>query len=293
MQSAARLLAPLRLMRPANALTAAADALAGITVAWGLAPGDIAPRFWFLPLAAFLLYAGGVALNDVCDADLDRRDRPGRPIPQGHIPRRHALLLAAALLAAGVFCAGLYSSGAGLLALALTALIAYYDVHAKHRAWLGPLALGLCRAGSLLLGMAASADGIAQGWPLASIPVGYVFAVTLIGRGESDGKNPLGLAALGMVVLVAVAYGYLAVIRGEWPALAFVGLSVALAWPAFVRAAEEPSPDSIRAAVQAGVLNLVIGDATLAAAFAGPLAGLSILLLLPVSRGLSRVFPVA
>ncbi|MBS1191239.1 MAG: UbiA prenyltransferase [Rhodocyclaceae bacterium] len=289
----ARLLAPLHLMGPANALTAAADALGGITVAWGLAPQGITAGFWLLPLAAFLVYAGGEALRDVCDANGKEGNRPASPIPLGQISLPAALALSAALLVAGVFCAGLYSVEAGFLAAGLTYLIAFHHGRGQPLTLFSPLLTGFCRAGSLLLGMAASVDAIAVGWPLASIPVGYMFAVTVVSRGGGDGRNPQGVAALGMLVLVGIAYGFLAIMREQWPALVFVALFAALAWPVLVRAAEEPTDDAMRDAAKAGVLNLVVCNATLAATFAGPLSGLAILLLLPVSRRLARVFPVA
>lgn len=289
----ARLAAAARLMRPANALTAAADALAGLAVAWGLTLRDLPPGLWLLPLAAFLLYAGGVALNDVCDADRDRLERPERPIPRGHIARPAALHLACGLLAGGVFLAALFSLPAALVAIVVVHLVVAYDTVAKHSPWLGPLVMGLCRAGSLLLGMTADLGSLGLGWPLAAVPLAYVVAITLVSRGEADGRNTMGYGALILVVLVAVAYGFLAISRDQWPALLFVALFATLAWPAFVDAAVAPSVHSVRGAVKAGVLCLVILDAALAAVYAGPVSALALLLLLPLSRGLARFFPVA
>ena len=54
----------------------------------------------------------------------------------------------------------------------------------------------------------------------------------------------------------------------------------ALAWrvvPAFVAARRQPQPATIRAAVKRGVLSLVLLDAALAAAFAGPVYAAAVL----------------
>ena len=47
-----------------------------------------------------------------------------------------------------------------------------------------------------------------------------------------------------------------------------------------------------RTAVRAGVLSLIVLDAALAAAFAGPLYGAAVLALWPVSLRLARLFAV-
>jgi 4-hydroxybenzoate polyprenyltransferase len=67
----------LQLLRPANVTTALADVLAGFAIA-GL--GNRAALPWLL-LATAALYAGGIVLNDVFDREIDKLERPDRPIP--------------------------------------------------------------------------------------------------------------------------------------------------------------------------------------------------------------------
>src|SRR3954463_16812892 len=91
------------LIRPANVATALGDVLAGYTVA-GL--GNHAALPWLL-LSTACLYAGGVVLNDFFDRDLDRIERPERPIPSRRVTAAAAGRLGAGLLAAGIFAAAL------------------------------------------------------------------------------------------------------------------------------------------------------------------------------------------
>ena len=86
----------LQLLRPANVATALADVLAGFAIA-GL--GNRAALPWLL-LATAALYAGGIVLNDVFDREVDRLERPERPIPSGRIRTAHAAALGAGLLVA-------------------------------------------------------------------------------------------------------------------------------------------------------------------------------------------------
>src|SRR5215218_9701029 len=95
----------LQLIRLPNVFTAAADSLAG----WLLVSGSLeAPARW-LPLvaASMVLYAAGIALNDVFDYAIDLEERPARPLPSGRVSRRFAAWLGGAMLAAGPVLASL------------------------------------------------------------------------------------------------------------------------------------------------------------------------------------------
>src|SRR5690606_33216233 len=95
-------IAHLRLMRPANIITAIADILAGFAVSGAavqlLSPGNEEsmnlwiPLMWLI-LATIGLYGGGVVFNDVFDAELDKKERPERPIPSGRASVRSASIL--------------------------------------------------------------------------------------------------------------------------------------------------------------------------------------------------------
>ena len=132
-------------------------------------------------------------------------------------------------------------------------------------------------------------------WPIALIPVAYIASITAISRGEvHGGQQRVGWLAVGLVGVVLALLAVLGVRGGQplWATLPFV---VLLAWrvlPPFVAAAQDPLPALIGTAVRAGVLSLIVLDAALAAAFAGPLYGAAVLALWPVSLRLARLFAV-
>ena len=285
--------AALQLLRPANSVTAMADVLAGIAIASFATPDVIGYRTILLVLAGAFLYGGGVALNDACDSELDCIERPERPIPSHRISLLSAFILAFSFLAAGVLLAFIYAPLAGIVACTTVLFIACYDCIAKRSAIAGPFMMGLCRSGSLMLGVAASSKALTEWWFLGVVPLAYIAAITLVGRGESNGKNPFGKMAVALVVAVILVLGGLAWHFSQLLAIPYLALFAACVLPAFWYALKHPGRTSIRAAVKAGVLSLVILDAALAALFNDWIYALGVLALFPVSRLLARLFPVA
>ena len=286
-----RFWAYLQLMRPANIVTAWADILTGFAAS-GAELG--VPLAWLL-LATTGLYGGGVVFNDVFDAELDAIERPERPIPTGKASRSGATSLGIVLLTIGVVAAAQVSLLSAVIAVfvAMGALI--YDAWNKHHALLSPINMGLCRGGNLLLGVSATSAMVTERWFLALIPIFYIAAVTAISRGEvHGGKSSTGKLAL---LLLAIALGGVLALGllpsySIFAALPFLALLTAQVFPPFIAATKEPSADMIRKAVKAGVLSLIILDASMAAGFAGGFYGLLVLGLLFVSITLAKVFAV-
>jgi 4-hydroxybenzoate polyprenyltransferase len=285
----------LRLTRPANIVTAIADILAGAAIAgYGGGMAEL-PSVLLLILATIGLYGGGVVFNDVFDAALDRVERPERPIPSGLISASEGTLLGSSLLIVGVaaaFWLSPYPSGSIAFAIAIAALV--YDKWGKHHSFLGPLNMGLCRGLNLLLGMSLVPDTLSHYGYLAVVPILYIAAITMISRGEVHGgksKTILFAAFLYMVVIVSILYTSF-VHGNSLYAVFFLIMLVALIYPPLIRAFREPVGKNIGRAVKAGVLALIVMNASWAAAVgAFPLA-LVIVLLLPVSILLARLFAV-
>jgi 4-hydroxybenzoate polyprenyltransferase len=282
----------LELLRPANVVTAVADVLAGYAVA-GRANSPALP--WLLT-ATVCLYAGGVVLNDFFDRELDAVERPERPIPSGRVPARQAAALGTALLAGGVVAAAQGTSAAGAVAAAIALLVVLYDARAKRHALAGPVNMGLCRGLNLLLGVAAVPAALAGNWPLALISVVYIAAVTTVSRGEVHGGKAgaaaFALISLGGVLAALTAIGLDAGGSGQILALVLTALLGYRVLPRFWQVYKDPGPLVIRRAVKAGVLSLVLVDAAISAAYAGPLYGAAVLATALVAGSLARLFAV-
>lgn len=134
-------------------------------------------------IAGFLLYAGGATLNDVADADFDRKHRPERAIPTGVFSRNAALAIGAIEMAIGV--AILWRAGAAPWALgALVAVILAYDW--LHKRWTGSVFLMAgCRS---FLGISlATLPGHDAGtwfWAWTAAVFAYIVILSLLARLE-------------------------------------------------------------------------------------------------------------
>ena len=280
-------------MRPANLPTAAADIFAGAALA-----GILTASFPILPLlllvfASVFLYAGGVVLNDVFDFSLDKIERPERPIPSGLIPLKSAAFFGIILLAIGIVLAFIANQLSGFLALALAGAIVLYDGYSKKNGFLGPLNMGLCRGLNLILGM--SVFGELNNWGYAIIPLVYIFAITLISRGEVHGNNKNHIIWAG-ILYAAVISAVVTIVMIEttnlWQTVPFVLLFAFLVYKPLIQAYHLNSPERIKKAVIAGVLSLIVLDAALAVGFSVWWYGLLLLLLFPLSIFLSKLFAV-
>jgi 4-hydroxybenzoate polyprenyltransferase len=289
----ATLAAYVELLRPPNVTTAVGDELAGYGIA-GLGRADVLP--WLI-VSTTCLYAGGVVLNDVFDIAVDRVERPERALPSGRASVQSAAILGAALLVCGVSSAFFATPGAGLVAAGTAACVLLYDAWGKRHTWIGPVNMGLCRAGNLMLGVAAVPEALLWAWPLAGLPLAYITAVTAVSRGEvAGGRRAAASFALISLFLVLLALLWLCAggaARGvSLAGLALTALLGVRLLPPFIKVWQQPVAGTIRAAVRIGVLSLVLLDAVLGAVYAGAIYSGAILATALTAGWLARRFSV-
>ncbi|MEX6689639.1 UbiA-like protein EboC [Danxiaibacter flavus] len=293
----------LRLMRLANIITAIADILAGVAIAGFTVNGNwniqqLQPVL-LLVISTTGLYGGGVVFNDVFDAALDKVERPERPIPSGLISKGAATSLGAILLLIGIVAASLVHPGnlfsvSTILAIVTAICALVYDKWGKHQSLFGPVNMGLCRGANLLLGMSIIPEAITDHWYLGFIPVVYIAAITMISRGEvHGGKRTTLYAAVSLYLIVIASIIAVAFTNGAgWQVVPFVLLFGIMIFPPLRKAIRQPAGPLIGKAVKAGVIALIIMNAAWAAAFGMIYLALLILVLLPVSIGLAKLFAV-
>jgi 4-hydroxybenzoate polyprenyltransferase len=294
------MMAWLRLVRIPNLATITADPLAGYLIVSQMRALDWPPPACWLAVAAVVaLYAAGMVLNDVCDVELDRRERPERPLPSGDVSVSAATFAGVALLMAGVALAAVLawqvaSPWPALVAAGLAAAVWIYDRYAKGTP-AGPVIMGGCRAAAWLIGMlAAGGPETPEQW---LIPAGmglYVTGITLYARDEADRSRPPLLVAAALVMLagLVIAAGFVwlpdrgpiqLVAGATMPVSNWLLLWGLIATSILYRAAlgvVDPTPGRVRFAVGNAIMSLITLDAVLVLAACGERWAIAVLMLL-------------
>lgn len=285
-------------MRPANIVTSVADVLAGIAISGYLANENFSATYissiLLLSISTIGLYGGGVVFNDVFDAELDKVERPERPIPAGVISKGEASLLGIILFAIGIIAAAIVSVLSGLIAVSIIIAALVYDKWSKHNGFAGPFNMGLCRGLNLLLGISIIIPAVSAWWFLAIIPIIYIAAITMVSRGEVHGGSKSTLYFAGLFYCLVIA-SILFLSSGRdmlWWSVIFLIPFSWMIFSALIKAIRLTSPQNIGKAVRAGVIALIVMDASMAAAFGSISLAFLIILLLPVSLWLAKIFAV-
>jgi hypothetical protein len=132
----------LRLGRVSNLPTVWTNTLAATALAGGDA---FSQRTGLVVVAMSLFYVGGMYLNDAFDREIDRRERPGRPIPSGEIATSTVFGAGFGMLVVGVSIMALLGWKPGLAGAALAGAVLVYDLDHKGNRF-SALVMGLCRA---------------------------------------------------------------------------------------------------------------------------------------------------
>jgi geranylgeranylglycerol-phosphate geranylgeranyltransferase len=155
------------LTRPFNVLITSSAVFIGALLTGSLAPlGDLILAM----CSAALICAGGNALNDYFDIEIDRINKPGRPLPAGRIKPPQALAFGIICLVAGIILSIFINAIALILAAAASALLVSYNAYLKRKAGLaGNMVVSIAGALPIVYGGAAVNN-------LAATPFPAVFA---------------------------------------------------------------------------------------------------------------------
>ena len=125
-----------KLIRPANVLIAGFSVIVGAVVAGGI------DCYWKVILAfvsAGLIAGGGNAINDYFDLEIDRINKPQRPLPKGEISLRNAVLFSFLLLFLGIMFSIFINRVALVLCVLVSLLLVIYSRFLKRKLLIGNL----------------------------------------------------------------------------------------------------------------------------------------------------------
>ena len=176
--------------RPANAVVSGVTAI----IAYLIATGTVIPSTVLLLVIVTLITAAGNVINDYFDADIDRINRPERPIPSGIVSPMAARGFAVTLFLSGLLVAIFTPPFCLFITVINTLILILYAVKLKSLPVVGNAAVAYLTASIFLFGGAFAGGGaLVLMLPLAAI----TFLATMAREILKDAEDVEGDAAGG------------------------------------------------------------------------------------------------
>ncbi|HJU96240.1 MAG TPA: UbiA family prenyltransferase [Nitrososphaera sp.] len=273
----------LLLIRLPNVFTTPSNIMAGYFAAVTVAEADV-PHLIALMVSSGLLYVGGIVLNDYFDIEIDKRERPSRPLPSGNISKRHALAIAIVALLFANTIAFIVGPMSLVVSLALTFAIIAYDYRLKH-GLLGPFAMAGARFLNVIFGASPVLLYINNhSYAIVGAAAGslfvYIVAITILSKKEAGNERPNSTMASLMIFGVISAIAALGLVLQLQ--LAFLlNLSIfAVVMIVTIKQHLANEVPSVQKAVRNMVISIIIIDSVFVAGTVGLPYGLATLLLI-------------
>jgi 4-hydroxybenzoate polyprenyltransferase len=249
------------LARVSNLPTCASNVLVGAAIG-AATRGD--PVTWWptvpMVVAIALLYAGGMALNDLLDLEVDRAERPGRPLPSGRIGPEGAMRFIWVTCTLGLGTIATIGVAPFIAGLVLVAAIVSYNATHRRGGW-SVLLMGACRALVYLttaLAFAWPLDWTLAG-PLAAGLGAYVAALSVVAAIETRAA-PGRRGAMSLTLPLAAGAPLLFLGPAAEPAT-LAAAAILLAWLAAATLNLRRRPPRIGAAVAGWIAGIALVDA--------------------------------
>jgi 4-hydroxybenzoate polyprenyltransferase len=282
------------LVRLPNLFTLPSNILVGFVIASSLTMTSYV-QVLLLVTISILLYCLGVILNDLYDYNIDKKERPDRPLASGKITRRAAVSLVIAFSILSLALSLIVSTTTFVISSILIALIFGYDKHLKNTQ-AGPFTIAGARVLNVMLGtsiglvnIVGSPQFVILSFVLAIIFV-YVCLIGFVSRYEVHGfaKNMklfLIPAIIIAIILLIVLFTFLGFFRHE--SLIILTIFSFIMATTFYNIHRKDSV-GIQHIVRNMILSIIVLDSTFLSGIRGVEIGLPVLVLLAPLLILSR-----
>ncbi|MCF6154882.1 MAG: hypothetical protein E3K36_06440 [Candidatus Brocadia sp.] len=215
------------LIRLPNLFTIPGDILVGYLIAMPLGENPNAYIIFTIMVISLALYIFGILLNDFFDVNIDRIERPNRPLVSGKIKRNTALIVAICIGMFALIIAAFVGKNTLALVSLLALLVFFYNFLAKHIPGIGFIILGLCRGMNIFLGASVFIPNVpSRIWSMTIVEVCYITAISLAAYHEAD-RAPQGIVRWLPPIILIIGFTVMLVQNGiHWIAMA--GIMVAI-----------------------------------------------------------------
>jgi 4-hydroxybenzoate polyprenyltransferase len=293
------------LVRLPNVFSAASNILPGyFTIVTAISSSFLSINILYLAglmTSSSLLYLAGIVFNDYFDFELDKKERPTRPLPSGKITKGKALTIAISSIIAANVLTLLINWTSFIVAVILTIIIITYDYRLKHNTIAGPITMGLARFFNIILGatpalptLMLSAASSKMLLFIATLLFLYVIAISILSKKEVSGKttNAIIISSLSIVFLditsIAIA-GLIGIFRSAvFANLALFSIVMIITFRPILRGLDSFAPIQIRNIIKNMIISIIILDSVFVSGIVGLPYGFATLLLVIPSVLLAR-----
>ncbi len=179
----------LRLVRITNVFTTVSNILLGYLFFTPISNFDYFILVKLISISAFL-YIGGMVLNDYFDINIDKKERPWRPLSSNKITKKNALVIILFSFSYSLIFSFIMGSNTFVITLIMISLVFLYNKFLKNTIY-GPINMGVIRSLNIILGASQSLSLLEE---LIFdvrflIPVSseffYVYAITVLSKNET------------------------------------------------------------------------------------------------------------
>lgn len=193
----------LQLFRISGIFTSFSNILLGFFVS----QGDSTNWLFFTPLliTTGFLFLAGMTLNDFFDYNIDRKERPNRPLASGKIQKNNALYLGIIFLGMANVSATFVGMQSVILSSIITVLIVAYNIKLKNLPVLGILNLSSIRTLNIVLG--STVVPFNQEIIIVSIPIAiFVAGISILAKTEILHSSRLTQILNVIFIFITISY---------------------------------------------------------------------------------------
>ena len=228
--------------------------------------------------ASGFLFMSGIIFNDYFDYNIDKKERPFRPLPSKLISKKFALFLGIAF----VIIANVSSLSVGLqtlfVSLILTVLILSYDLGLKKINVLGIIVISLLRIFNVILGTTI----VSLNFDILYfvIPIGiYVVGLGFLAKNETSISSKTTYIMNIIFILTTFSYTIILIVNEfNSYSILFLGLFFISIFIPYLRNREN-TPQAVQKIITFQLLAIILLDATLTSIVSDVLVSFAIALL--------------
>ena len=216
------------------------------------------------------LFMAGMVFNDYFDYNLDKKERPFRPLPSGAISKKFALILGIIFLIIANFISTFVGIQSFVITITMTCLILCYDSRLKRASVIGILCLATIRFLNVILG--SSIVSFDPQIMYFALPIGvFVAAISILAKTETDISSAKTIIVNQILIFATIIYTLTIILNNfEIYSLVFLALFII---SVFVPNLSNKGFDKLKIQKQVTfqLLAIILLDATIISVVASPI----------------------